>query len=329
MYFDNNIIFFIISILIFILFLLLISLYLLHRQKLIQHADRLRQLTIMPINLTNDETEIQNLALQRALRARLSEIKKIEKGGFRSNINNLLLKSGSTYKFKNYILFSIIIYFISVFVIFISTSNLLISILAAVLPGVFGQNIFLSQKMKRRQKQFTSDFAGALDIIVRGVTVGLSINESMKTVAYEAQGPVSEEFRRIVDSQAMGIEFNDAMADAINRMPTPEFRFFSIVMQIQRQTGGSMAKTLADLSALLRGRKEMRDKIMALSSEAKSSAKIIGFLPIGIGGMLYLVAPDFLDPLLTSTVGNFMIGGALVLMLIGILVMRAMINFEI
>ena len=329
MYFDNNIIFFIISILIFILFLLLISLYLLHRQKLIQHADRLRQLTIMPINLTNDETEIQNLALQRALRARLSEIKKIEKGGFRSNINNLLLKSGSTYKFKNYILFSIIIYFISVFVIFIFTSNLLISILAAVLPGVFGQNIFLSQKMKRRQKQFTSDFAGALDIIVRGVTVGLSINESMKTVAYEAQGPVSEEFRRIVDSQAMGIEFNDAMADAINRMPTPEFRFFSIVMQIQRQTGGSMAKTLADLSALLRGRKEMRDKIMALSSEAKSSAKIIGFLPIGIGGMLYLVAPDFLDPLLTSTVGNFMIGGALVLMLIGILVMRAMINFEI
>jgi len=329
MYFDNNIIYFIISILIFILFLLLISLYLLHRQKMIQHADRLRQLTIVPINLTNDDTETQNLALQRALRARLLEVKKIEKGGFRSNINTLLLKSGSTYKFKNYILFSILIYFISVFVIFISTSNLLISILAAILPGVFGQNIFLSQKMKRRQKQFTSDFAGALDIIVRGVTVGLSINESMKTVAYEAQGPVSEEFRRIVDSQAMGIEFNDAMADAINRMPTPEFRFFSIVMQIQRQTGGSMAKTLADLSALLRGRKEMRDKIMALSSEAKSSAKIIGCLPIGIGGMLYLVAPDFLDPLLTSTVGNFMIGGALVLMLIGILVMRAMINFEI
>ncbi len=101
-------------------------------------------------------------------------------------------------------------------------------------------------------------------------------------------------------------------------MPTPEFRFFSIVMQIQRQTGGSMAKTLADLSSLLRGRKEMRDKIMALSSEAKSSAKIIGCLPIGIGGMLYLaLLPDFLDPLLTSTVGNFMIGGALVLMLIG------------
>jgi tight adherence protein B len=329
MYFDNNIIFFLLSILLFILFLLLISLYLLHRQKMIQHTDRLRQLTIMPINFTNDDTETQNLALQRALRSRLSEIKKIEKGGFRSNINNLLLKSGSTYNFQNYILFSIIIYFISLFVIFISTSNLLISILAAILPGVFGQNIFLSQKMKRRQKQFTSDFAGALDIIVRGVTVGLSINESMKTVAYEAQGPVSEEFRRIVDSQAMGIEFNDAMADAINRMPTPEFRFFSIVMQIQRQTGGSMAKTLADLSALLRGRKEMRDKIMALSSEAKSSAKIIGCLPIGIGGMLYLVAPDFLDPLLTSTVGNFMIGGALVLMLIGILVMRAMINFEI
>jgi tight adherence protein B len=100
-------------------------------------------------------------------------------------------------------------------------------------------------------------------------------------------------------------------------------------MQIQRQTGGSMAKTLADLSSLLRGRKEMRDKITALSSEAKSSATIIGILPIGITGLLWGLDPKFLDPLFNTTVGNFMIGCAVALMLAGALIMKSMINFKI
>ena len=328
MYINENVLIFVIIIFCIVFSLILLGLILIKKQQVSQYNERLRYLAISPVYSINDESTAQNAALQRVLRARLSEIKKIEKGGFRLTINNLLLRSGSNYKFKNYIVYSISIYFVFAMVIYFLSSNIFIAAFCAVLPGLFAQNIWLSLKVKRRQKQFTSDFAGALDIIVRGVTVGLSINESMKTVAYEAQGPVSEEFKRIVDGQAMGIDFDETLEEAINRMPTPEFRFFSIVMQIQRQTGGSMAKTLADLSALLRGRKEMRDKINALSSEAKSSAMIIGCLPLFITGLLYVMSPDFLDPLLNSTVGQFMIGGAIALMVIGVLVMRAMINFK-
>lgn len=328
MYINENVLIFVIIIFCIVFSLIFLGLILIKKQQVSQYNERLRYLAISPVYSINDESTAQNAALQRVLRARLSEIKKIEKGGFRLTINNLLLRSGSNYKFKNYIVYSISIYFVFAMVIYFLSSNIFIAAFCAVLPGLFAQNIWLSLKVKRRQKQFTSDFAGALDIIVRGVTVGLSINESMKTVAYEAQGPVSEEFKRIVDGQAMGIDFDETLEEAINRMPTPEFRFFSIVMQIQRQTGGSMAKTLADLSALLRGRKEMRDKINALSSEAKSSAMIIGCLPLFITGLLYVMSPDFLDPLLNSTVGQFMIGGAIALMVIGVLVMRAMINFK-
>jgi tight adherence protein B len=329
MYISDTVLIFSISVLIFVLFLLCIVLYLTYRQNMHEKNNRYRSLNILPVNLHNDDTDLQNVALQRALRARLSEVKKNEKGGLRANVNKLLLRSGSKYNFKTYLVYSVAVYVVSIVVIFALSSNVLISVFSAIIPGLFGQNFFLAQKVKRRQKQFTADFAGALDIIVRGVTVGLSINESMKTVAYEAQGPVAEEFKRIVDSQAMGIEFSDTLTEAIDRMPTPEFQFFSIVMQIQRQTGGSMAKTLADLSSLLRGRKQMRDKILSLSSEAKSSAKIIGCLPFGIAGMIYLVAPDFLNPLFETTIGYVMIGAALGLMLVGMLVMRAMTDLKI
>jgi len=329
MYINDTVILFSISVIIFVIILLFIFLYLFSRQSINQKNNRYRLLNIVPVNHQNDSADLQNAALQRVLRARLSEIKKNEKGGFRSKINKLLLRSGSKYDFKNYLVYSVCIYFISIFIVFLLSSNIVISIFIAILPGIFGQNLFLAQKVKLRQKRFTADFAGALDIIVRGVTVGLSINESMKTVAYEARGPVAEEFKRMVDSQAMGIEFSDTMTEAIDRMPTAEFKFFSIVMQIQRQTGGSLAKTLADLSSLLRGRKEMRDKILALSSEAKSSAIIIGCLPFGIAGLLSALAPDFLDPLLETTLGNILIGVSLGFMLVGMLVMKSMINLKI
>jgi len=329
MYINDTVILFSISVIIFVIILLFIFLYLFSRQSINKKNNRYRLLNIVPVNHQNDSADLQNAALQRVLRARLSEIKKNEKGGFRSKINKLLLRSGSKYDFKNYLVYSVCIYFISIFIVFLLSSNIVISIFIAILPGIFGQNLFLAQKVKLRQKRFTADFAGALDIIVRGVTVGLSINESMKTVAYEARGPVAEEFKRIVDSQAMGIEFSDTMTEAIDRMPTAEFKFFSIVMQIQRQTGGSLAKTLADLSSLLRGRKEMRDKILALSSEAKSSAIIIGCLPFGIAGLLSALAPDFLDPLLETTLGNILIGLSLGFMLVGMLVMKSMINLKI
>ena len=326
---NSTIILFAIILLIFVIFLILISFIFLNKQKNNDLEYRFRYLGIVPVNNLHGEVSNQNVAMQRVLRARLQEIKKLEKGGFHSKIDNLLLRSGAKYKFQRYIINSSILFIISAIISYMATFNVFLSIIIAIAPGAFAQRIYLSIKAARRQKQFTAEFAGALDIIVRGVTVGLSINESMKTVAYEAQGPVSEEFKRIVDGQAMGIDFDVVLEEAIHRMPTPEFRFFSIVMQIQRQTGGSMAKTLADLSSLLRGRKEMRDKITALSSEAKSSATIIGILPIGITGLLWGLDPKFLDPLFNTTVGNFMIGCAVALMLAGALIMKSMINFKI
>lgn len=327
MYVNENLIFLVIGIFLFVIFLLILTFSILNHRLSSQYKQRLNYLLITPIQLFGDNSNNHSINMQRVLRARLSEMKKLEKGGYRNTINNRIIQSGAKYSFQRYVLNSILISIIAFILIFI-LSNAITALVGALIFGAFGQNLYLSSKATRRQKQFTADFAGALDIIVRGVTVGLSINESMKTVAYEVQGPVSEEFRRIVDSQAMGIEFDDVLEEAIKRMPTPEFRFFSIVMQIQRQTGGSMSKTLSDLSSLLRGRKEMKDKITALSSEAKSSAVIIGCLPLFITGLLYAMSPDFLDPLLNSTVGNFMIGGAIGLMLVGVLVMRSMINFK-
>jgi len=328
MYIDQKILFVVFVLVAFVLISSLLCLWILNRQKQRSKFLRFRELGVIPLNSAETDATSQSLAMQKMLRDRLSELEKSERSGYRARTNYLILKSGLNYSFSKYVINCFLLLVIVFLLSIVFLNSVIVSILISFTIGTFGQKIYLSFLAKKRQKRFTADFAGALDIIVRGVTVGLSINESMKAVAYETEGPVSEEFRRIVDGQAMGLDFEDVLEEAIYRVPTAEFKFFSIVMQIQRQTGGSMAKTLSDLSALLRGRKEMRDKIMALSSEAKSSAFIIGCLPLFITGILFLMSPNFLDPLLNQTIGQIMIGAALALMLVGIFVMRAMINFK-
>ena len=79
----------------------------------------------------------------------------------------------------------------------------------------------------------------------------------------------------------MGMPLDQALEKMYERMPTPELRFFTIVLNIQQKTGGNLAEALGNLSTVLRARKLMREKIKALSSEATASALIIGCAAAG------------------------------------------------
>jgi len=59
------------------------------------------------------------------------------------------------------------------------------------------------------------------------------------------------------------------------RMPLAEVSFFVIVLSIQQKTGGNLSDTLSNLSKVLRDRKKMKAKIVAMRQEAKASAMII------------------------------------------------------
>jgi|TARA_R110000824_G_scaffold118960_14_gene272269 tight adherence protein B len=180
----------------------------------------------------------------------------------------------------------------------------------------------------RRQKAFLEEFANAIDVIVRGVKSGLPINDCLRIIANEAAEPVRTEFRDLVEGQKVGVSLDQGLSKIYERMPLAEVNFFQIVLGIQQKSGGNLAEALGNLSKVLRDRKRMRAKIQSVSQEAKSSAAIIGCLPPGVMGVLYLAAPEYLMPLIVTTAGNMIIVGGLMWMTVGILVMRKMINFN-
>ncbi|MCR4268286.1 type II secretion system F family protein [Nitratireductor sp. ZSWI3] len=206
----------------------------------------------------------------------------------------------------------------------------LIVLPGALIVGILGlPRWFVAVKRQRRVKAFLNEFPNALDVIVRAVKSGLPINDGIRLIASEAQEPVKTEFRRIVESQQMGMSTPEACLRMGETMPCPEANFFGIVIQIQSQAGGNLSEALANLSRVLRNRKKMKAKVQALSMEAKASAVIIGALPFIVAFLVYLTSPTYIMPLFTTSLGHLILGVSGIWMLIGILVMRKMINFEV
>jgi len=187
---------------------------------------------------------------------------------------------------------------------------------------------FLNSAINRRQKKFTAHFADAMDIIVRGVRTGLPLGDCLKIIAHESPDPLGAEFRRVVEGESVGVPLEICLEQMYERMPISEVNFFSTVLNIQKTTGGNLGESLANLASVLRGRKLLREKIKALSAEAKMSAIIIGALPIFVGGLVTVIAPDYMEELYTTSTGhrNLMIGAGM--MVLGTLMMRKMINFK-
>jgi len=179
-----------------------------------------------------------------------------------------------------------------------------------------------------RIKRFTGAFSDAMDIIVRGIKSGLPVHDCLKIIGRETPQPLAGEFQRLMESIGMGMGFDQALEKMYERMPTPELRFFSIVMNVQQKTGGNLAEALGNLSAVLRARKLMREKIKALSSEATTSAFIIGALPPGVVLLISITQPGYMYPMFHDPRGQLMMLGGLFWMSTGIFVMRRMINFK-
>lgn len=181
---------------------------------------------------------------------------------------------------------------------------------------------------KRRENKFLVALPDAVDVIVRGIKAGLPLFESIKVVAADAPEPLRSEFLAIIETQAIGMPLGEACSRLYDRMPLPEANFFGIVISIQQKSGGNLSEALGNLSKVLRDRKKMKEKIQAMSMEAKASAGIIGSLPPIVMFLVYLSTPDYISLLWTHPTGQLMLVGCVVWMSVGIMVMKKMINFD-
>ena len=237
-------------------------------------------------------------------------------------------QAGLTMTRSQYFLFSAVAGLLLGVLVLIMSGNFFIGVMAGIIGCVGIPSWYLSFNRNKRLNKFSNDFAGAIDVIVRGIEAGLPLGDCIRIVGSEAPEPLAGEFRGMVEVQQMGMTVTEAVERLAERIPTPEANFFAIVITIQQKTGGNLSEALGNLSRVLRDRKKMKQKIKAMSTEATASAGIIASLPFIVGTLVYITSPAYISLLWSTSTGNVVMLCSAFWMACGGFVMRKMINFD-
>lgn len=240
-----------------------------------------------------------------------------------------LAQTGKKWTLQQYMYASGGLAFVIMAILLLKGASFIVGVSCGLLIGAGLPHMVVNFLMGRRIKNFTTHFPDAIELLVRGLKSGMPVSETLNVIAKEIAGPVGEEFKLVVEKIKIGKSMEDALQDTADRLGTPEFQFFVITLAIQRETGGNLAETLANLADVLRKRAQMKLKIRAMSSESKASAYIVGSLPFFVFGMVWTINQKYLAGFFYEP--RLMIAGVAgaLWMSMGIFIMAQMIKFEI
>jgi tight adherence protein B len=275
-------------------------------------------------NAADRTREERRKSVQQVLKAQADEHKRKQ----RLTLAQRIFQAGLSIKPADFIRNCIILGVVTFAVLFVVQVPLLFAAVFGVAAGYLLPRIFLARARRKYQDRYLEELPNAVEAIVRGVKTGLPLNDSIRLVAREVKEPVRSEFQRILDQQAFGMSTTEAVHVLLDRVPLPEVNFFVVVISVQQQSGGNLSEALGNLARVLRNRKKMKQKVKAMSSEAKASAMIIGALPFVVAGLVTLVSPRYLEPLISTTLGHIWLGVAFVMLALGVFIMNRMVQFD-
>ena len=186
--------------------------------------------------------------------------------------------------------------------------------------------LLLRREQAQAEAQFMTLFPDAVDMIVRMLRAGLPITAGIRAVGNEAAKPVSTVFMELTNQMAIGLEFDEALAVTSRQIGVADFDFFAAALTLQRATGGNLAATLEMLAQIIRRRRGARLKAQAATAEVRLSAIVLGAMPFIVTGLLLLLNPGYLSPLIADPRGKALIAVAIVLLLSGFVTMRRLMR---
>jgi tight adherence protein B len=188
---------------------------------------------------------------------------------------------------------------------------------------------FVYLKRKRQLQRFSSLLPDAMDLVSRALRAGHSLTAALDLVGQEIADPVGREFRRLSEEQNLGLPLRDALLNLADRVPIPDVRFLVAAMLIQRETGGNLVEVLDKTTTLLRDRIRLQGDIRTYTAQGRLTGWILCLLPIFMFFALTAINPDYTAPLLNEPTGQRLLIAGAAFMLLGILVIRKIVQFKV
>lgn len=202
---------------------------------------------------------------------------------------------------------------------------------ALIVAGICGAAPIAFVMFKRRQRfnAFEQRLPDALEMMVSALRAGHSFVAALRVVANESAEPVAGEFRICYDEQNYGLELRTAIDNMVNRVPLQDLKIVMTAVLIQKESGGNLAEVLEKASQIIRERFRLRRQVRTHTAQGRLTGWILSLLPIVLGMALYLVNPKTMSLLWTNPMGLKMLYTSIVMMIIGALTIRKIVNMEV
>lgn len=266
------------------------------------------------------------------LRSRLHEIfaEKAKRSGTsgRSRLDLMMVRAGLPLLGSEFLAISAGLSLL-VFVIFaLATLNPVTGILAVFL-FLAADFVFVQRRITKRLSNFQRQLADCLSLVANSLRAGFSFLQTMEIISREMEPPMSTEFARVMGDTSLGKSLDEALHDMDERVGSADFSLVVTAVLIQQQVGGNLATILDTIRSTITERIRLRREIGTLTAQGKASGMVLTVIPVAMALFLYLTAPDYITPLFTTTIGRMFIAGAALLVIIGFIIIRKIVDIKI
>jgi tight adherence protein B len=283
---------------------------------------------------------ISDLIAQSAAIAQLN--KAVEQRDFGANIARELARADLPLKVSEYLLIWVIAILAVPFVFFVLgffalpiLGNPLVMLLGAVI-GFFIPRFWVRRRQGKRLGAFNKQLPDTITLLANALRAGSSFLQAIELVVRESHPPVSTEFGRVIREVNLGLPFEQALENLVRRVRSEDLELMATAISIQYQVGGNLAEILDSIAYTIRERIRIKGEIRSLTAQQKYSGYLVAFLPIALGGFLFVVAPDFMAPMFSNKVnvmgiptGMILIGLGLFSMFVGFMIIRKVVDIEV
>jgi tight adherence protein B len=202
-----------------------------------------------------------------------------------------------------------------------------IAVISAVVGGAIPY-LYLRSKRSKRVNEFNEFLPDALDIITNALRVGFSFESTLTMVAEEVPDPLGIEFAKTFQEQNLGKEMSEALENLRKRVPSDDLNLFITALLIHKKTGGNLAEVLQKTANTIRDRFKFQREVKTKTAHSRASGIVLVFLPIAMIGIILLLNPAYFMILINEKAGNYALGVALVMQVVGILIIKRITNIR-
>lgn len=200
-------------------------------------------------------------------------------------------------------------------------------LLGALVP--LGTYLYVSHKVSTRRRRFGEQLPDNLDVLAAALRAGHSLGGSFAVMAEEAIEPSRMEFGRVVADDNLGIPLDESLDRLGVRMENRDVDQLALVAQLARETGGSSAEVIDQVSSNIRGRMEVRRLVRTLTAQGRLARWIVSFMPLVLLLAIFLIFPDYLKPLFSTAVGVVAFVIATLMVIAGSLVIKRIVEIKV